>query len=407
VRIVSEHGEKEKAPGERIGRRLKQAREEQGLTLEQAQQRSNILGDCLEALEREDFDALPNPLWARGLTITYADSLGLEGMALAETFFPAPRPWHRKGYRGRHLRRRLTVLITRHWRALAVVLGIMTVAAVAVATILTPYNNITNSVNSFLHRVAPDTFLGSGPQRVVVLASVKVGTPGGGDVMAVKVSQDDLGVLAIPDDTLVEIPGHGAGDIGNTLTLEGPDLTRRAVTRLTGVETPYYLVIDAEGIKEVVSKIGGVRVAVPHRISGRASIGGAQLTLQPGLQKLNSDEILVYLQGEDLPSSAERAKRQQAFLYSMFGQAFSVENLLSNPTTLNALLDHSQSNISGLEAIQFASRLRGLKNSGASVHAQVIPGQEEVADSRQGYSTGDHWVPDAAKLRDALRGTFR
>ncbi len=403
---MSEYGEKEKASGQRIGRRLKQAREEQGFTLEQAQQRSNILVDCLEALEREDFDALPNPLWARALTITYADSLGLEGKALAETFFPAPRPSQRKRYRVRHLRRRIIVLMTRRWRALAFVLGMMAVAVVTAATILAPYNNVTNSVSSFLHWVAPATFLGSGPQRVVVLASTKVGFPGEGDVMAVKVSQDDLGVLAIPDNTLVEIPGHGTGDIGNTVTLEGPDLTRRAVTHLTGVETPYYLVIDAEGIQEVVSKIGGVRVDVPHQISGRASIGGAQLTLHPGLQKLNSDEILVYLQGEDLPSGAERAKRQQAFLYSMFGQALSVENLLSNPTTLNALLDHSQSNIRSLEAIQFASRIRSLKNSGASVHAQVIPGQEEVTDSRQGYSTRNHWVPDAAKLRDALKGTF-
>lgn len=405
--MVSEYGEKEEATRQQIGQRLRQAREEQGLTFEQAQQRSSITVDCLQALEREDYDALPSPLWARGLTITYADSLGLEGKVLAETFFPVLRSPQRKRYQTRSLQRRITIAMKRHWRALAIVLGMMIVAAGTIVAIFAPYNSFTDPLNSFLHRVAPGLFLGSGPQRVVVLASTKVGTPGEGDVMAAKVSQDGLGVLALPQDTLVEIPGHGAGNIGDTVTLDGPDLTRRTVERLTGVEAPYYLVLNAEGIKEVVSKMGGVRVDVPRTISGQASVDGVQLTLQPGPRKLNGDEVLVYLQGEDLSSSAEQAKRQQAFLYLMFGQAFSGKNLLSNPTVLNALRDHSQTNISGPEAIQFASRLRALKNSGASMQAQVIPGQEEVANARREDTTRDHWVPDTAKLQDVLKETFQ
>lgn len=401
---MSEYTKKVEDPREQIGQRLKQAREEQGITLEQAQERSKIRAECLEALERGDFDALPNPLWARGLTITYAESLRLEGNALAETLSLSQRYSQRKKHGARHLPRRIATLMRRHWRALTVALGVTAAAvAVTVGAVVAPYNRVTNETNNFLHRLAPDVFLGSGPQRVVVLASTKVGTTGEGSVMAVKVSEEGLGVLAIPKNTLVQIPGHGTGEIGDTATLEGPDLTRRATAQLTGIEVPHYLAISAEGVREVVDKMGGVQVDVPHPISGRASINGRQVTLDPGPQKLDSDEALVYLQGEDLPGDAERAKRQQAFLNSMLGQALSVENLLSDPATLNAVLDRSETNMSGLEAVQLAARLRALKSSGASLQTQVIPGQEGGVASQP----GDQWVPDERELPDALKKTLQ
>ena len=115
--------------------------------------------------------------------------------------------------------------------------------------------------------------------------------------MVFKVAEDSLGLLSIPQNTLTEIPGYGTEEIGDAITLGGSELTRRTVARLTGTEVQHYLVISAEGVKEITDRMGGVRVDVPNLVSGRATPGGPEITLRPGPQTLDGDQALVYLQG--------------------------------------------------------------------------------------------------------------
>lgn len=396
--------------GRRLGKRLEVSRRERGLTLEEAQGRTSIWAHHLEALERGDLDALPNPAWARGITVTYANSLGLEGEALAEAYFPGSLPSRPKRRRARLPGWGVAAPLRRHRKeAVAATLGAIAATVIVFATaILFPYNGVTGGLNDFLHRIAPGTFLASAPQRVAVLADAQVGASGEGNVITVKVADDGLGVLSIPRNTLVEIPDHEKGAVGDALALGGPDLARRTVVRLTGVDVPHYFAISAEGMKEVVDKMGGVRIDVPNPVSGRAASGGSELALRPGPQTLDGDQALVYLQGADLPSDAERAKRQQAFLSTMLGQALGPRNLLSDPATLDVVLENAQTNISPPEAIQLARHVGALKNSGGAIEARVVPGREAAAaGTALGDRPGGYWVPDGRRLPDALGDTLR
>ncbi len=66
-----------------IGSQLRAAREANGLTLEQAFKTTRIKLSYLEAVEANQFDALPGPVQARGFVRTYANYLGLDGEHLA------------------------------------------------------------------------------------------------------------------------------------------------------------------------------------------------------------------------------------------------------------------------------------------------------------------------------------
>jgi LCP family protein required for cell wall assembly len=404
------YDEKEKPGGRRLGQQLKLSRRGQGFTLEEMQRRTKIWAHQLEALERGDFHALPDVSWARGLTITYANSLGLDGEALAEAYFPH-HPSLQTKLRGGRLRKwRVVAPLRRYWKeALSATLGAIAATVIVVATaILFPYNDVTGGLNDFLNRVAPGTFLASEPQRVVVLADTQLGVAGEGNVMTVKVAQDGLGVLSIPRNTLVTIPDYEVGVVGDALALGGPDLVRRTTAELTGLEITHYFAISAKGLKEIVNKMGGVRIDVPNPVSGRAAVDGPILTLRPGPQTLNGDQALVYLQGTDLASDAERAERQQAFLSAMFEQALGLRKQLSEPTTVKTLLENAQTNMNTLEAIQLAARLRELEDSDDPIEARVVPRQEAgAADTARGDAAGDYWVPDASKLPGALEETLR
>ncbi len=66
-----------------IGSQLRAARESQNLTLEQVFKATRIKQPFLEAIEANQFQALPGPVQARGFVRSYANYLGLDGEHLA------------------------------------------------------------------------------------------------------------------------------------------------------------------------------------------------------------------------------------------------------------------------------------------------------------------------------------
>ncbi len=78
---------------ETIGQRLKRAREYRHLTLEKAADATRIRLQYLQALEADDFSAMPSPVQARGFLRNYADYLGLDLEQMVEELrSAAPKP---------------------------------------------------------------------------------------------------------------------------------------------------------------------------------------------------------------------------------------------------------------------------------------------------------------------------
>ena len=142
-------------------------------------------------------------------------------------------------------------------------------------------------------------------------------------------------------------------------------MARQAAARLTGTEVPNHVVFRLGGMKEVVDAMGGVRV----------DAGAGPLTL-------NGDEALAYFYaGDGLLSYEERAEHQQAFLYEVLRQALGPSNLLSNPTTLKAVLENIETNMNGLEMFQLLGRVRALDEADAPIRVESIPGRGDPASS--------------------------
>lgn len=80
----------EPSPSPRIGEVLRQARQARQISLLQAAQALHIKPHYLEALERDDWDALPSRAHARGFLRTYAAYLGLDPQRLLAQAEPTP-----------------------------------------------------------------------------------------------------------------------------------------------------------------------------------------------------------------------------------------------------------------------------------------------------------------------------
>jgi cytoskeletal protein RodZ len=75
-----------------IGSILREAREEQGLTLAEAEEGTRIRARFLEALENNDFDVLPGAPYVRGFTRNYASFLGVDPAPLLAQLKPGQEP---------------------------------------------------------------------------------------------------------------------------------------------------------------------------------------------------------------------------------------------------------------------------------------------------------------------------
>lgn len=79
-----------------ISTQLRQAREKQGMTLEQLAAKTYISMGALRALDAGQADLLPEPVFIQGFIRRYGDTVHLDGTALAQTFpletTPPPPP---------------------------------------------------------------------------------------------------------------------------------------------------------------------------------------------------------------------------------------------------------------------------------------------------------------------------
>lgn len=131
------------------------------------------------------------------------------------------------------------------------------------------------------------------------------------------------GILSIPRDMWVAIPGFSHGKINTAYYLGeayklpggGPALATKTVEQFLGVPINYFAQIDFGAFVRFIDEIGGVEVDVPNRIV-IDMLGGegvkTKKTLQPGRQALPGEWALAYARARYTENGDfDRAGRQQ------------------------------------------------------------------------------------------------
>jgi polyisoprenyl-teichoic acid--peptidoglycan teichoic acid transferase len=104
-----------------------------------------------------------------------------------------------------------------------------------------------------------------GGQRVVLLGS-DARADGASRSDTIVVAKAGGGMLAVPRDTLVEVPGVGQDKVNAAFAYGGPELTVRTLEDFTGVAIGDYAVLDFGGTEEIVDALGGITVEVEEPI---------------------------------------------------------------------------------------------------------------------------------------------
>jgi LCP family protein required for cell wall assembly len=168
------------------------------------------------------------------------------------------------------------------------------------------------------------------------IAQAKAAASGAsGLIMLLHINADNKagGVVSIPPQTVVNVPGHGKMQIQNVIAVGGPSLLVKTLETVTGLPINHYTRVDFSHVSAMIKAEGGVSVTLP-----KAEVSfGHHFT--KGVNQINGAEALDYARAQGLTEAA-RVLRQQSLtraVLSKLGNKHLLINPLSATRVLNAL----------------------------------------------------------------------
>jgi LCP family protein required for cell wall assembly len=181
------------------------------------------------------------------------------------------------------------------------------------------------------------------------------------------------GMLSIPRDMWVNIPGFGYSKINTAWTLGeaaklpggGPGLAMETVSQFIGVTVHYYVQVDFDTFVSFINMIGGIDVYVDKRlVLDPAGPGQDHFVLNPGdFRHLNGKRALAYARCRYVSQGCTdgdvgRAKRQQQVILAIrdkvFDPAYFPQLLAQAPQLYSTFSSGIHTNMSIEDALKLA-----------------------------------------------------
>ncbi|MCR4312183.1 MAG: LCP family protein [Candidatus Uhrbacteria bacterium] len=176
-----------------------------------------------------------------------------------------------------------------------------------------------------------------------------------------KPSTSQVGIISIPRDLTVNIPGYGYRKINSVNAYaemeepgSGPEAAKEIVGDIMGENINYVVKVDFGGFEDIIDSLGGVDIYVDTAFSDATypvddDLGSVKsVSFEQGWAHMDGETALIYSRsrhgtnGEG--SDFARAARQQKLLMAVKEKTLSL-NVLLNPAKLNRLLTTITNNV--------------------------------------------------------------
>jgi LCP family protein required for cell wall assembly len=186
------------------------------------------------------------------------------------------------------------------------------------------------------------------------------------------------GIVGLPRDSWIDVPGFGTGKITTSLSLGGPDTMMEAFTQLTDLRFEGYVLTGFGGFEELLgSVLGGVTVDVPFSISDR----WAHVDIGSGEQLLDGAEALGFARArKTVPNGDFTRSEHQGMILLAAARAVRGLGLKALPGLLEMSEPHIITDLSPAQLLTFSAMAVTAKlNSVENVVAPGSPGSAGAA----------------------------
>ncbi len=175
-------------------------------------------------------------------------------------------------------------------------------------------------------------------------------------IVAIRPKTKSVGLLSIPRDLWVQIPGYGPGRINTADFIGesiygpggGPRLLEATLHENLGIPVHAYARIHFDGLVRIVDSLGGVTVEVDRyfdEVMDEGTPYASYFSLAPGKQRLDGPTALAYARSRKGSSDLDRCRRQQQLLLAIRDAALRPSVLPQIPGLIAALADTIETNL--------------------------------------------------------------
>ncbi|MBS4212200.1 MULTISPECIES: LCP family protein [Neobacillus] len=150
-------------------------------------------------------------------------------------------------------------------------------------------------------------------------------------------------LTSIMRDSYVAIPGHGKHKINSAFAIGGPELMRQTIKQNFDIDLQYYAIVDFQGFVQLIDEAfpHGVEIDVEKKMSAYVDP-----PLQPGLQKLNGQQMLSYVRfRHDAIGDFGRVERQQKAVKAIGDQLSAIQTLPKLPKLIGVVTPYVNTNM--------------------------------------------------------------
>ncbi len=239
---------------------------------------------------------------------------------------------------------------------------------------------------------------------------------GRADTIIVVVYDDDsehVGLVSIPRDLYVDVPGHGPARINATLRIatrnerDPLELMRDVVSETLAIPIQHVIVGDLDAFEQTIDRLGGVDVDVPcpiidNFIDEREDSGRRLLDVDAGHHHFDGRTAAMYVRSRHGRSDWDCARRQQAVLFGVRDRVRALGATEWIPLLSDALDRGVTTTMSRFELITLARRLTRVTPE--HMHG-ILLGRHETSGihTAEGHSV---LIPDFDAIDAALAHLF-
>lgn len=209
-----------------------------------------------------------------------------------------------------------------------------------------------------------------------------------------------VGVISIPRDTRVDIPGHGPDKINHAYAYGGTPLLADTVARFLQVPIHHYVRVNLKGLEEVINHVGGVEVAVEKDMYYVDKAGGLTIDIKKGRRMLSGKQAAEFARfRSDGEGDIGRIQRQHHLIMAVTEKVLSTGRLFELPAVLKMFQSSIKTDLSVKEMINLAVQLSSAYRR-ERLDLGTVPGAVTRIDSLS------YWRADKIGLEKTIDRVF-
>jgi LCP family protein required for cell wall assembly len=202
---------------------------------------------------------------------------------------------------------------------------------------------------------------------------------------------NELGMLSLPRDTRVRIPGHGTEKLAHAHAYGGPQLAIETVSEFLDVPIHYYVRTNFAGFISIVDILGGVDLQIDEHMYYEDPTQDLVINIPAGLHHFDGAkalDLVRYRQYWD--GDIGRVKMQQRLINALLDEVFQVGIVFKLPSMAGELLKYVDTNMDPGQLLSLANTARKMDRS--KITMEMLPGHlGEI-----------YWEPDHEQIVDTV-----